>query len=103
MAVASVKDVVADVATDLGISKSEAENITKSVLKAIVGRVKEGGFCYKGQFTINKKEKSAREGSIMRKDPISGEKTKIPYSSPAYTSIGITLGKDLKAEMNPNL
>lgn len=101
MAVASVKDVVADVATELGVTKVHAEEITKAVLNSMMNHVKtDGGFCYKGQFTIKTSERKARTGKIVRKDPNTGEKTQLEYETPASKTLKITIGSDLKDELN---
>lgn len=104
MAVSSVKDIIADVSAELGVPKVRAEEITKTVLNTIVQHVKSsGGFCYKGQFTISKSERKARTGKIVRKDPNTGEKKELKYSSPASTTLKITIGSDLKKELNKDL
>ena len=59
-----------------------------------------GGFCYKRQFTISKSERKARTGKIVRKDPNAGEERELEYSSPATTTLKITIGSDLKKELN---
>lgn len=101
MAVASVKDVVADVAKELGVTKVSAEEMTKAVLNSVSEHIKnDGGFCFKGQFTIKTSEKKARTGKIVRKDPNTGEKSELEYTTPASTGLKITIGSDLKNALN---
>lgn len=101
MAVANVKDIVPEVAVKLGVSKSEAERVTKAVLSTISESIVEkGGFCYKGQYTIKVVDKKERTGSIVRKDSVSGEKVKMEYTTPAYKSIKATIGAELREELN---
>lgn len=90
MKVAGLKECAECLAVTRGISKSEAESIMKDVVEVLATKCVNGGVSFKGVFTIKHKLQKGRSGNMNGKE----------WKTEDRTTLKITVGSDLEAELN---
>ena len=88
--IAGIKDCVEALAMKRGIPKTEAQSIMNDVLDVITDKCVEGGVSFKGKFTIKKKLRRGRSGSMTGVDWVTEDKN----------ILTITTGSELEERLN---